>query len=807
MAASGSSRQDPDPQGDAYAVVDPAGRLLHWSPGAERLLGHPAAAVLGTAARDLLGAHADPTRLDSDRPGYLGTAALRHRDGSTVEAALWATPLSDGWLLQAAPGDAVRRAQLDRALLDGLFTESPVAIGVFDTDRRFLALNKAGRRAGGFTDVEGRTLREVAPPGLLDLDAFEERQRAVLDSGEPLVRVQVEGAAPAPSRRPLVWSETVLPLRGGSGDLIGLAHVLVDISRQEQARERLRLVNEAGLRIGGGLLDVQHTAQRLADFVVPALCDYAHVDLFHHAFGTGEPDADAVAAGRPLLRAATATAADWWPAHTVPEVGEVDPFASAPGGPAMRALLSRRPLRLTGEGLYSAAVDSGSVRTAAVARDHVHSWLAVPMYVRDMPFGVAVFVRFKEPRSQARRFDLDEVVTAEEIVHRAGIAVDHARSYVRERGRALELQRRLLPSRLPDLLTVDVAYRHLPARGSSALGGAWYDFIRLSGARTALVVGDAAGDGLHAAVYMARFRTATRLLADMDLPPEEVLARLDGHAKRVMVDFAVPGGGPTGTTCLLAVFDPIKHELSLASAGHPPPVVLSADQGARVVDMPIGSPFGMRSAPYESATVPWREGDVLAMSTRGFADADAGDGDGRPEALRAAVASLADPRPAQADLSALCDGMIDRLGTSGMRCDAALMVVRLRRLEPERYASWNLESDPEEVGRARSLVTEQLHAWGLADLDFSTELMVSELVTNALRYGKPPIRLRLIRDQDLICEVADHSSTSPHVRHAAETDEGGRGLYMVAQLADLWGTRYHDRGKTIWARQPLPQAG
>ncbi|MFB8311908.1 ATP-binding protein [Streptomyces sp. NPDC055961] len=115
-----------------------------------------------------------------------------------------------------------------------------------------------------------------------------------------------------------------------------------------------------------------------------------------------------------------------------------------------------------------------------------------------------------------------------------------------------------------------------------------------------------------------------------------------------------------------------------------------------------------------------------------------------------------------------------------------------------------MASDSREAGRARTLVTEQLHAWGLADLEFGTQLIVSELVTNALRYGKPPIQLRLIRDEGLTCEVADGSSTSPHVRHAAETDEGGRGLYMIAQLADLWGTRYHDRGKTIWARQPLP---
>lgn len=108
------------------------------------------------------------------------------------------------------------------------------------------------------------------------------------------------------------------------------------------------------------------------------------------------------------------------------------------------------------------------------------------------------------------------------------------------------------------------------------------------------------------------------------------------------------------------------------------------------------------------------------------------------------------------------------------------------------------------MSRARALATAKLAEWGLAELEFSTELVVSELVTNALRHGSPPIHLRLIRDRTLICEVTDGSSTSPHVRRALETDEGGRGLYMVAQLAELWGTRYHTRGKTIWAQQPLP---
>jgi two-component sensor histidine kinase len=99
---------------------------------------------------------------------------------------------------------------------------------------------------------------------------------------------------------------------------------------------------------------------------------------------------------------------------------------------------------------------------------------------------------------------------------------------------------------------------------------------------------------------------------------------------------------------------------------------------------------------------------------------------------------------------------------------------------------------------------EQVAAWGLDETAFATELIVSELVTNAIRYGEAPIRLRLIRGSTLICEVSDGSNTAPHLRRARVFDEGGRGLLLVAQVAERWGSRQTPTGKTIWAEQPLP---
>jgi anti-sigma regulatory factor (Ser/Thr protein kinase) len=136
--------------------------------------------------------------------------------------------------------------------------------------------------------------------------------------------------------------------------------------------------------------------------------------------------------------------------------------------------------------------------------------------------------------------------------------------------------------------------------------------------------------------------------------------------------------------------------------------------------------------------------------------------------------------------------------------DIVLMLARTAALDAGQVRTWQLPPDPAAVARARKMAGEQLAAWGLTEAAFTTELIVSELVTNALRYGGAPIELRLIRDSTLVCEVSDGSNTAPHLRRARVFDEGGRGLLLVAQLSDRWGTRQTPTGKTIWAEQPLP---
>jgi anti-sigma regulatory factor (Ser/Thr protein kinase) len=193
------------------------------------------------------------------------------------------------------------------------------------------------------------------------------------------------------------------------------------------------------------------------------------------------------------------------------------------------------------------------------------------------------------------------------------------------------------------------------------------------------------------------------------------------------------------------------------------------------------------------------EGSVLALYTDGLIESRDHDIDHGLDQLRQALA-----RPA-ASLDIACDHVIDTLLPDRERPadDVALLLAEVHALSPEQVATWEIPADAARVGDARELAGSRLDAWGLQEARFITELVVSELVTNAIRYGAAPIQLRLIRDRTLICEVSDASSTAPHMRRARVFDEGGRGLLLVAQLTQGWGTRQTATGKVIWCEQPL----
>ncbi|MET8413254.1 ATP-binding SpoIIE family protein phosphatase, partial [Streptomyces sp. NPDC005195] len=367
---------------------------------------------------------------------------------------------------------------------------------------------------------------------------------------------------------------------------------------------------------------------------------------------------------------------------------------------------------------------------------------------------------------------------------------------------ALTLQRSLLPHRLRGGTAVEVASRYLPADMDAGVGGDWFDVIELSGARVALVVGDVVGHGINAAVTMGRLRTAVRTLADLDLPPDELLTRLDDTVRRLAEeDTDGPDEFPVilAATCLYAVYDPATRRCTMAQAGHLPPAITDPQGQVTFPDLPTGTPLGVGlGVPFEAVELELSEGSVLAFYTDGLVESRDEDIDVGMHRLGAALA-----QPDQS-LEDLCSSVMETVPAQAASDDVALLLVRIRTLNAAQIASWDLPPELTAVHTARHLTVRQLNAWGLEPLVPATELVVSELVTNAIRHGTGPIRLRLIQHQVLTCEVFDSAVSCPRPRHARIVDENGRGLLMIAQLSRRWGCRPSTGGKFVWAEQDLP---
>ncbi|MEU9121093.1 SpoIIE family protein phosphatase [Streptomyces sp. NPDC048506] len=556
------------------------------------------------------------------------------------------------------------------------------------------------------------------------------------------------------------------------------------------ARRRLELLSEASARIGT-TLDVSRTAEELAEMAVPRLADFVTIDLPEAVLRGEEPNDPRADLHRTVVHGYRGDC-PFYPAG--------EPVDLLPSTPQLRCLASGEPV--LEPDLRAAtgwiAQDPGHARRLL---DHnVHSLIAVPLLARGIALGVASFYRSRDPAP----FGDDDRSLAQELATRAAICIDNARRYTREHSTVLALQRSLLPQSFPDLNAVEIAYRYLPSE--SGVGGDWFDVIPLSSSRVALVVGDVVGHGLHAAATMGRLRTAARNFAELDLAADEVLTCLDNLVGRLDRDegseeITTDRTGIIGATCLYAVYDPASQQCVMARAGHPPPALVHPDGTVTFPDLPAGPPLGLGGLPFETITCHLPEGSQLVLYTDGLIEERHRDVDVALDRLRSA---LAHPnRPPEETCEDVLRTVVPRHPTD----DIALLVARTHALDAHRIATWELAADPALVSGIRAAVTRQLTAWGLDEVAFATELLLSELVTNAIRYGSTPIQVRLLYDRTLTCEVADASSTAPHLRHAATTDEGGRGLFLVAQLAQAWGTRYTTNGKVIWAECALELSG
>ncbi|WP_367318483.1 SpoIIE family protein phosphatase [Streptomyces sp. HUAS ZL42] len=794
------------PPEDFVVVIDARGAVMAWSAGAGRLLGYESEEVIGRPAAYLLAAKL-PIALRrhlAARDPWTSDVALRKRDGDRVQLQLRGTPLADAgggthWVVTpaamtypAGPTDAGTAELWDLTL-----AQLPLPVAVYDHEARFVACNQVMSRAMGLAQEEmrGLTLWEIYP--VPPLDEIDRLQRQVVRTGEMIFREEQPFRASG-EVRDHAWSVYLSPLKDRAGAVLGLSAVVIDITEQYWARRRLAVLNEASTRIGR-TLDVTRTTEELAEVAVTGFADFVTVDLLESVVQGHEPQPIPPDTPVRCRRIAQRSVLSGCP-ESVVRAGEVDVYP--PGSPPAQALIS-------GQGAYYGAGDpqlrqwstASPVRAESVRRFRIHSVMMVPLRARGVTLGVMHLLRHRT----ADPFGEDDLVLAEEIAARAAVSIDNARRYTRERRTALTLQRSLLPERLPRAQAVDLAYRYLPAGSGDEIGGDWFDVIALSGGRVALVVGDVVGHGVHASATMGRLRTAVRTLADADFTPDELLTRLDDLVIRLDREEGPDTRGQTegasgevGATCLYAVYDPVAGLCDMARAGHPPPVLVTPDGTVQVLEVPAGPPLGLGGLPFEAARIEVGEGSLLALYTDGLI-APGRDIDVGLELLTEALR-----RPA-AGLEEACDEVMRKVQPDPPTDDIVLLLARTRGLGADQVCTWQVPVDPAAVARARRMASEQLAAWGLAELEFPTELIVSELVTNAIRYGNAPIELRLIHSDVLICEVSDGSSTAPHLRRARVFDEGGRGLLLVAQVAERWGSRHTAVGKTIWAEQPLSQ--
>lgn len=800
--------------GAAIALLDAEGTVIGWTQGAQRLVGYPATEVVGRSVADLLPANEDSATASAlarqcEAGGHWsGFTELRHRDGRGLEVRLSVQSLSgqDGrarWVVSATDKAVLPTLPTGGALVESLQatlrlpSRLPIGVVVRDSRLRCTWVNDTQGFRDGIPVHRrlGRTLTEAAPGPAAE--ALEAQMRQVLESGVPITNATYRAFLPANSRvRPTTVS--IFRLDDAEGRPLGVCIVSVDdITDNGRVRERLAILGEASKRIGT-TLDVMRTGQELADLAVPLLADYITVDLAEPVMhGRGSlarlgPEGASIAT---FCRAGLASTHPEAPESLYARGETVFVSQTSPFDSVLRSGRSHfEPVLDTSPGSWVHQQHPARVRKI---REHrIHSLIVVPIHARGAVLGVAVFVR----TGDRPPFEQEDLLLAEELVSWAALALDNARQYARERSAAVALQRHLLPHRVTGGTAVEVASHYRPADEDGSVGGDWFDVIQLSGARVALVVGDVVGHGINAAASMGRLRTAVRTLAHLDMPPEELLAHLDDTVIRLAEEDAAQGdpeAAVMAATCLYMVYDPVSRSCAMARAGHPPPAVIGPDGRVTFPDLPAGSPLGLGLVAFESVTLQLPEGSVLALYTDGLIEGRDHDIDVGVDRLGMV---LADPGPSLEDL---CSSVLDTLSPEASGDDVTLLLARTRALGPSQVASWEIPAEPSAVGRARALAAGQLIRWGQDDRVPDTELIVSELVTNAIRHGAGPLRLRLIRHEVLTCEVFDTSDTIPRRRRPRLTDEHGRGLLLVDRLSSRWGTRYTSEGKVVWAEQRL----
>ncbi|MFF1838292.1 SpoIIE family protein phosphatase [Streptomyces sp. NPDC058231] len=748
----------------AAAVLDDRGAVVGWTGTAEDLTGFRAEEVCGRPVQELVADLPDDLRGAKEMPES-GRVRLWHQCGNTIDVTFRATKVegSAEVLVLVSPTHHVAAHEQGATLLH--------------------ALSAQNRIFGGRPVAPGTRLCDVL--GAEDAESLEAVLRQVLEIGVPVVRRNPQVSWRHDPARQHALSLSAFRPEDARRRAAGVAALYIDSADDLRARRHLDLAREVAEQVGGSL-DVVRTAQDLADVLVPAFGDLAAVDLAHSVFDGEEPSKQL--GGGDMDNAALAPTTAVWPA----DIKRGDSVPPLPDHPLLRSFRHGDTV-VFGRDDFIAMVSDPQLVEYLVPKD-AHSVMVAPLHARGLTLGAISAWRC----GRSDPFTEDEADLMRQIASRGALAIDNARRYTREHRAAVVLQQRLLPPATTDSPAAETASAYLPAGGGAEISGDWYDAIALPSLRLALVAGDVVGHGMPASATMGRLRAAIQTLADLELEPDELLTRIADLVQRLAAEAPLGDHDIIGGTCLYAVYDPVTQRCAIASAGHPPPVLVRPDGTAEVVAISPGPPLAVCGMPYETTVIDLEPGSVLALCTDGLVEQRDRDIDQGLQRLTDALAASCRPDRALDETARV---LLADLTDQAPRDDATLLLARTRAIPAENTAHWEIPADPAAVSKAREWTTHQLTTWGLEDLLFTTELIVSELVTNAIRYGRAPMDLRLIRHDVLVCEVTDSSGTQPRLRRAHTTDEGGRGLFLVAQLGQRWGCRHGQNRKTIWSEQ------
>ncbi|MEV4474733.1 SpoIIE family protein phosphatase [Nonomuraea sp. NPDC049504] len=629
-----------------------------------------------------------------------------------------------------------------------------------------------------------------------------------------------------------------VPLRHPSGSVTGIVMTAREALRSnEREKDRFGLLERIGERLAGSLY-VEETLKRVAEMLVPQFADHCFIELME---------------GDRLVRRVSQHVQGWAPpSGTWKPVGAEIRY---PSGHYADTALRRQETILVEDfaGSRYPASHEGSARLCGEIG--MTSAIVAPLLVRGetlglMYLGLSNLTDRRSPHYDA--FDRDFVGA---IATRVALAIDNALLFEEERHTAESFQKYLLPRALPQLDGLQIAVRYYPAAPLAShgqgiqtqVGGDWYDVIPLSAGRVGIVIGDVEGRGAKAAAIMGQLRAALRAFAQDDKSPADILARLDEWTRIIATPEQDDKGGevsiPPIVTCQYLVYDAWSRQLSFANAGHAPPLLLVDGECRELEIEEVGQPLGVRAKGlhadlvYKEETVSLPPGAALLLYTDGLVDRRPGR-DGSMPSEEETLGTLC------AELTKVSGAEVERIADAATVAvpgeiddDMAILVVRSSDVDLDVEAR-TFPAQPIMVGEARRMAAEAFADWNVPEERAELAcLLVSEVVTNVVLHAAaagvprrelvvegPPLpfeeswdmpgleeeavgdkefTLRLRRGEESVwVEVFDQDLRLPRIRSAGENDEGGRGLYLVDQLARRWGSRPTREGKAVWFEIP-----